>query len=169
MKLISYSDTVGGVGIGVIIDDLSFVDLTQAGISSCMIDVIERYDVLKAKIATVVAERRFIRALSEAVGAYDELPALGQHQGVSSGMAVPRPDPRCIEQMTSRPVVRHKLAENWSFASPRPRLQVLPRNVAAGAYFACIRKKAPLHCSRANTQPLPSHHSASSCLRPKGA
>jgi hypothetical protein len=65
MKLISYSDTAGSVGIGVIIDDLSFVDLTQAGISSCMIDVIERYHALKAEIATVVAGRRFLRPLSE--------------------------------------------------------------------------------------------------------
>jgi len=65
MKLISYSDMAGSVGIGVIIDDLSFVDLTQVGISSCMIDIIERYDALKAEIATVVAERRFIRPLSE--------------------------------------------------------------------------------------------------------
>jgi 2-keto-4-pentenoate hydratase/2-oxohepta-3-ene-1,7-dioic acid hydratase in catechol pathway len=65
MKLISYSDTAGSVGFGVIVNDLSFVDLTQAGISGCMIDIIERYDALKAEIATVVAERRFVRPLAK--------------------------------------------------------------------------------------------------------
>jgi 2-keto-4-pentenoate hydratase/2-oxohepta-3-ene-1,7-dioic acid hydratase in catechol pathway len=65
MKLISYSDATIEAGVGVLIDDVSFADLTRAGISSCMIDVIERFDALGTVIAAVVAERKFVRPLSE--------------------------------------------------------------------------------------------------------
>jgi 2-keto-4-pentenoate hydratase/2-oxohepta-3-ene-1,7-dioic acid hydratase in catechol pathway len=65
MKLISYSDATIGAGVGVVIDDVSFADLTKAGISSCMIDVIERFDALRAGIAAVVADSKFFRLLSD--------------------------------------------------------------------------------------------------------
>ena len=65
MKLISYSDAASAAGVGIVLDDVSLADLTKAGISSCMIDVIERFDALKGQIAAAVADSNLIRSLSE--------------------------------------------------------------------------------------------------------
>ena len=64
MKLITYSEEGDG-GVGVWLDNESMVDLKQAGVSSNMVDLIERFSAIREQIADVVATGRYVRRLSD--------------------------------------------------------------------------------------------------------
>jgi 2-keto-4-pentenoate hydratase/2-oxohepta-3-ene-1,7-dioic acid hydratase in catechol pathway len=63
MKFITYSDQ-RTMGVGLLIDDATFLDLTRARVSVDMVDLIERYAAIKTWIVENVAAEDHIRPLS---------------------------------------------------------------------------------------------------------